>query len=504
MAPEPNGSAYVLYGADDRSERFEVSDPAALAVADATAMLLGGAWLTSYSNGDVGIDSSFTLQDYLDVCPTEPYAQQPVPGECTAFLVADDLVATAGHCVSDALCSDTFFVFGYHYEGPNALRDVVSADDVYVCEEVVTRATLGTLDYGLVRLERPVVNRVPLDVRRTGTVSVGTPVLVASHPMGLPLKISRNATVQSSTANHYFETNVDVYNGSSGAPVVNAFTLRVEGLLARGNPDFLWNGTCNESLTCPDSGCPWWEEATRVTLFEAYIPSYGSGSYAACVDDRFEENDDEATATPLDPGFYEDLSVCSTSGDWYAVEVRAGEVMRVEISFDHASGDLDMDVYDGTMLMDWGSSVTDDEFVEIVASVDTTLFVHVYGYLGADNGYDLSVDVGSTMMSILQLDGSPTALAGQSYTWTTAGAYPGERVVFVTGSQFGVTRVPGCSGTVIPSGGVLVVGVAVADAAGQASLSRVLPVGLSGSTRDFWSVSRTMCSVSNPLVVDVL
>lgn len=54
--------------------------------------------------------------------------------------------------------------------------------------------------------------------------------------------------------------------------VLDANTLQVEGVLVRGNPDFIEDGSCDRSNVCPDEGCPEWEDVTRATEFAALLP----------------------------------------------------------------------------------------------------------------------------------------------------------------------------------------------------------------------------------------
>jgi hypothetical protein len=213
------------------------------------------------------------MADYYDACPSEPYVNQPVPGDCTGFLVADDVIATAGHCINNNSCRNMSFVFGFRLDGPGDIRDEIPPDDLYTCDQIISRSNTNNLDYAVVKLDRPVVGHQPLEIRRSGQVSMGTPLIIAGHPLGLPLKIPNNATVRSNRANNTFGANADVYEGNSGSPVVNASTLEVEGILVSGNDDWQRTGGCYVTNVCPDSGCPTWEDVTRTTIFASSVPT---------------------------------------------------------------------------------------------------------------------------------------------------------------------------------------------------------------------------------------
>ena len=51
----------------------------------------------------------------------------------------------------------------------------------------------------------------------------------------------------------------------------NATTYKVEGILVRGENDFVTNGSCYVSLVCPTTGCRG-EDVTRATVWAAKVP----------------------------------------------------------------------------------------------------------------------------------------------------------------------------------------------------------------------------------------
>jgi len=261
----------LIYGADDRREVYEVSDPTELALADATAAVLDVRNLTSISGG-YAIDTSVSFGAAYSLCSSEPYRNQPTTADCTGFLVAPDLLATAGHCITASSCSSTYFAFGFEMVNASTVRSQVPTADVYRCAHVVARQETSTNDFAVVRLDRAVQGHTPLNIRRSGTVSFGAPLVVAGHPAGIPLKVAGGATVQGNSQANYFEANVDTYGGNSGSPIIDANSGMVEGILVRGNTDFKRKGRCYVSNTCSNSGCPGWEDATRITNIAPFVP----------------------------------------------------------------------------------------------------------------------------------------------------------------------------------------------------------------------------------------
>ena len=147
----------------------------------------------------------------------------------------------------------------------------IDASQIYYCNGVVA-SEITESDWALVKLDRVVSDHVPLSIRTEGKVADGEDLVVIGHPVGLPRKYAGGATVQDNSESVYFQANLDTYGGNSGSAVVNANTYVVEGILDRGNPDFVQDGACDRSSVCPDSGCPGWEEATRTTEFSSLVP----------------------------------------------------------------------------------------------------------------------------------------------------------------------------------------------------------------------------------------
>ena len=128
----------------------------------------------------------------------------------------------------------------------------------------------------------------------------------------------------------YFETNLDVYGGNSGSAVASlneqGELLYIEGILVRGNPDFVPSGACYVSNVCSDSsGCSGtngtgWEEVTRATNFSDIIPPpcgnnicEGSESCSNCPADC---GDCGSEVLLFEEDFSNGLSQWNTTGSW--------------------------------------------------------------------------------------------------------------------------------------------------------------------------------------------
>ncbi len=261
----------VIYGNDDRLDLYQVQNSQQLELASSTVMLIDHNAITKSGNR-YNITSKTFGQDF-GLCPEEPFYDEPSPGFCSGSLVSEDLVLTAGHCIQTQNdCDNTRFVFGFGVATAGVYPTSVPEDDVVGCKSIVTRKMEGQgADYGLIRLTRKISHRTPLQVERNSSLKPGDPVGVIGHPSGLPTKVSFGAEVRSTTPVGYFTTNLDTYGGNSGSAVFNGNTGRIEGILVRGEIDFVLKGSCRVSKRCAASGCRG-EDVTRISEVAPLIP----------------------------------------------------------------------------------------------------------------------------------------------------------------------------------------------------------------------------------------
>ncbi len=98
------------------------------------------------------------------------------------------------------------------------------------------------------------------------------------------------------------------------------------------------------------------------------------------ADDANEQDDVPEDATPLVRGGPPVSGVlCDTDPDWYAVDVRAGCSLRTDVRFEHAEGDIDMEVVDADgVRYAAGIGHADDESIYVAIQQTGTYYVHVY------------------------------------------------------------------------------------------------------------------------------
>lgn len=259
----------VIYGKDDRLDYYQIRDPKVLANADAT----GGLW----KSWDVmeKEDGTFDLitrrfSDSYNLHSSERFRNQPLGAFCTVFLVAPDIVVSAGHCASVRDYRAMSVVFGYNMIGRSTPRVNVPANNVYKIKEVISRELKGSIDYGVFRLDRPVETIEPMKVSRK-PVKRDDNLYIIGHPVGLPLKYAPGAKVTYFSNNFFFRATLDAYGGNSGSPVFNE-EHEVVGILVRGNTDFITVNGTTRSYVISEPGRYEGESVSKVSQFIEYLP----------------------------------------------------------------------------------------------------------------------------------------------------------------------------------------------------------------------------------------
>ena len=260
----------VIYGEDDRRDMHEVYDERLLQAAKSIVLLFAKNKLQTEDNNYRL--SSEPLHKKYNVCANERYAEQPSAGHCSGFLVAPDTVVTAGHCLYHISCEQTAVAFDFAYYRNDEDPTLLAKDKVYLCDQVIKlkRSPRQGIDFAVIKLKRAVRDRTPLALQTAGKIAKGQSLLVLGHPLGLPLKLTDQAIVRDNDKKHYFQTNTDTYESSSGSPVLHEETLQVEGIVVRGDKDFRREGDCLRSRVCSPQGCEG-EDVVRSSVFATYI-----------------------------------------------------------------------------------------------------------------------------------------------------------------------------------------------------------------------------------------
>jgi V8-like Glu-specific endopeptidase len=253
----------VVYGTDNRTDVYAHADATLRARAQQATVALMSPGTINTSNPNNVTFSSQTLQQAQGLCTNQRFLSDPTPAFCSGTLIDDDLVLTAGHCITSASsCTNTRFVFKFYRPSATSLETITTAD-VFSCTQIVARqqATVNgrNLDYAVVRIDRAATPRfTPAPIRAGGAaLPNGTSVTVIGSGSGIPFKIDSGGSVRDARAGtlDYFVANTDTFGGNSGSGVYENSGYNVAGILVRGETDYVASGSCNIVNTCTEAGC---------------------------------------------------------------------------------------------------------------------------------------------------------------------------------------------------------------------------------------------------------
>lgn len=175
------------------------------------------------------------------------FLDQPTCANCTGFLIAPDILVTAGHCIQELKDVEDFvWIFDYTNElaynktrkfievNPNNIYEVTAILDAYFIDDEDN-------DYSVIRLDRK-SSRAPYRFRTSGEVSLNSSVNTIGSPTGLPLKFADNATVVDNSHDKWFKNSIDTFPGNSGGPVFSPYGF-IEGIHVRGAVTEAHDGT---------------------------------------------------------------------------------------------------------------------------------------------------------------------------------------------------------------------------------------------------------------------
>ena len=259
-------SLAAVFGEDNRNYLQPNSAKGALGRATAIAVLTGNeSW---EKNGNLNLDVE-PLSSYL--CKDERFSSDPsLSYSCTGFLVGPDLIATAGHCMvnhgetkneTEMYCQAFDWLFDYQLDQNGKVETKnISADQVYHCRQIiyaVNDEVAPFLDFALVQLDRPVLDRKPLTLS-SSEAGVGSSVFMIGYPLGTPMKITDGAHVlEDNPLSPALLTNLDAFDGNSGSPVFNKKNEAI-GILVSGRPSELFyfdsKNQCSRLNVCDEDG----------------------------------------------------------------------------------------------------------------------------------------------------------------------------------------------------------------------------------------------------------
>lgn len=213
------------------------------------------------------IEAGITLQSRYKLCVDEPFADQPVIGVGTAFIIGKRTMVTAGHVFTEPL-ENYIIVFGFEMlKEKGKFNTIIAKNNIYYPKKISHKD--GDLDLMVFEVTEE-ITRSALSISPIVNHAIDTEIYMIGYPSGLPAKVALNAEIQENSHPQFFYTSLDAFQGNSGSPVFNMATNDVIGVLVSGEVDYIWNGTCNKSSLCQFPYCKG-EKVMKISALADYI-----------------------------------------------------------------------------------------------------------------------------------------------------------------------------------------------------------------------------------------
>ena len=241
----------AIYGPDNRKD-ISKSQLKWQKAADSVALVLPLLFLEELDSENY-FHSEYKNRNYADevgVCKDEKFANQSSFGHCTSFLVAPNVMVSAGHCFlptgtvenqAHSYCENFVFWMGYNdknYDLPG-IGSLIPKKDVALCKKVIYASNNeqmdpenNPIDFAIYELSEPLLDREPLKIAKR-PLKKNQMIATVGHPHGLPAKFSGLSRVRDVFDTTY-SSNMDSLGGNSGGPAFNN-QAEVVGILIAGH-----------------------------------------------------------------------------------------------------------------------------------------------------------------------------------------------------------------------------------------------------------------------------
>jgi len=269
----------VIYGEDNTIYAGDYNDERFVEASKAVAVLIPVEQMIDYGSF-YELVKKITYVDNYPLCKNEINYRNRVHSVCSGFIVDRNVLVTASHCISDQLnCQNGYrWVFGFSMKNMASNEPIfVPKRDVYSCEKILelehNPAINVQKDYAVIQLSRDVEAIAPLTFRKEGKINDDDELVLIGYPSGRPEIIADQGEIRDNTFFYFFRTNLDAFNGNSGAPVLNYSTGQVEGIFLSGEMDYLFNGEqqCWNIKRCKGPECRG-EDVYRITGIDYIAP----------------------------------------------------------------------------------------------------------------------------------------------------------------------------------------------------------------------------------------
>lgn len=215
-------------------------------------------------NGDHYDIKADSLSKLVDFCPDTAFAAEAQLANCSASLIADDLVLTAAHCLEKSPTSPyhkSKYVIAFDYKKDKDASELKSlkAKDTYEIESMPFYIfDWGSMhDVAILKLKRKVVDRKPLKLNLSYNYAKGLELFMIGYPLGISQKLTDEGQISSvNLKTNSFRHHLDTFSVNSGSAIFDKTSQEIIGVLVRGTgPNWAKYGReCNEWHTDSETG----------------------------------------------------------------------------------------------------------------------------------------------------------------------------------------------------------------------------------------------------------
>jgi hypothetical protein len=263
----------AIYGGDNQEEpshNFFLGSRIKINVAATAAMIP----CTFFEPGCDSDAEEYRLKNVAPrkgLCCDVRFAEQMAPATCSAFLISPARVATARHCMFIG-SDEKYFVFDFSEPiFGSAPTKFIHGVNLFKAKFPINMSCPQTDDdWAIVTLDGT-LSRAPVTFG-DGHPAINVPVYSVGYPHGHPVKYVPGASVRTNDKPQFFVVNLDGFKGSSGSPVFDARSDKVEGIWVRGEQTLIEfpcaaEKKCYLPLVCPPDGGRG-EDVSRISLLQ--------------------------------------------------------------------------------------------------------------------------------------------------------------------------------------------------------------------------------------------
>ncbi len=193
---------------------------------------------TSMSNDSIIIKSK-TIKDRYHMCGDDSVETMPSLFSCSGFLIADNLLVTASHCVTgmNMQCKDLFW-YNYFYD---QTLTTIKKTELIRCQKILYSDPENDLVIMKVQNNNH-QNVVEIGQCAIEQYNVKTKIHAIGYPAGGPATKSNGSIIEvTDQPINFFRTDIDSFTGNSGSPVFDSETGRLVGMLVGGESDLIYD-----------------------------------------------------------------------------------------------------------------------------------------------------------------------------------------------------------------------------------------------------------------------